>query len=721
MAKLLAYYSLCPINDVQDFLGMSRDVDSGCVINTLGRNIIQVVKLSNQKLQRSWTALDRLTSKVVYDFRSERYVGVFGGRHIRCWPADQNDINKVKKVKFFRTIRELFTLANGQVLVLYEDGSCESLESAVETRNEDRKDPDNVRGKANIDMAGETILEVITVPSGEEEFMLAYFVREQASGTVVLNYALLTKDSLKPDGGFRKIRLERGEQKVQLMGQTIVDGSVHPMLISIWSDKRIFSQTLALEKGQSPEVQPKSIGNFISILNMINTAQPLSMVGISKDYIAIYANNMNQEGATLLLYNVQFKVVQAKQFFKVYFNNSKFWLCEQHILLAFGQTLSVVPYKISKEQLSDMVGTQRSFELGNYVDNESINEDCEFNENFVFQGASGKTEESGVTDDEEELDESDEELDTNKNPFKLFESVEKFEELLEASYKSGLKVDVLRDATLPHGLLQMRLMSNVDNSLGPLIFSEKFEILVGELERHGFSEMDITDKVLPLMIQANASLDIGKCLKRYSTVSERALVSALKYSLSCEDNQTNEIGSSKKSSKGKTTSDDIPLSDPPSFDVIESNDIQDNSAKDLLNIVLSCSFNRSSILPLLRNEIGFNTLKQLLDHLQYLLTDPVARLVENPAAVPDEFDSDEKVIEWVALLIDSHFQQIILSRDAALKQKLLDWIEVVKRHTAGLNELKALASEIRRLAEGKFREGEKGFNRWYNVEIVQLY
>lgn len=45
MAKLLSYYSLCPINDVREFLGLSRDVDTGCVINTLGRNIIQVVKV----------------------------------------------------------------------------------------------------------------------------------------------------------------------------------------------------------------------------------------------------------------------------------------------------------------------------------------------------------------------------------------------------------------------------------------------------------------------------------------------------------------------------------------------------------------------------------------------------------------------------------------------------------------------------------------------------
>jgi hypothetical protein len=46
MAKLLAYYNLCPINNVDEFLGLSKDAEPGCVINTLGRNIILIVKVS---------------------------------------------------------------------------------------------------------------------------------------------------------------------------------------------------------------------------------------------------------------------------------------------------------------------------------------------------------------------------------------------------------------------------------------------------------------------------------------------------------------------------------------------------------------------------------------------------------------------------------------------------------------------------------------------------
>lgn len=169
----------------------------------------------------------------MYDFRSERYVAVFGNRQIRSWNRDQADINKVKKLKFFRNILELFTLDNGQVLVLYDDGTCESLESAVDTRNDDRKDPDNILTKPHIDPTKETILNVTIITLDSGDTMLAYFVKDQEGESLTLNYVLLEKESLKSTKGFHKIKLERIEQKVHLVGQSIVDGSGGPCLITI--------------------------------------------------------------------------------------------------------------------------------------------------------------------------------------------------------------------------------------------------------------------------------------------------------------------------------------------------------------------------------------------------------------------------------------------------------------------------------------------------------
>lgn len=40
MAKLCAYYSLCPLIDQTSLLGIAEDSASGCVIVTLGKSIV---------------------------------------------------------------------------------------------------------------------------------------------------------------------------------------------------------------------------------------------------------------------------------------------------------------------------------------------------------------------------------------------------------------------------------------------------------------------------------------------------------------------------------------------------------------------------------------------------------------------------------------------------------------------------------------------------------
>lgn len=40
MAKLSSYYTLCPLIDQQNLLGVQKDSDPGCAIVTLGRNIV---------------------------------------------------------------------------------------------------------------------------------------------------------------------------------------------------------------------------------------------------------------------------------------------------------------------------------------------------------------------------------------------------------------------------------------------------------------------------------------------------------------------------------------------------------------------------------------------------------------------------------------------------------------------------------------------------------
>ena len=302
-------------------------------------------------------------------------MGIFANRYLRSWTRSQDDINKVKKIKFHRHIVGLYTTPDDNTLVLYENGSCESLESALENREADKKNPQDIQ----LVISKVQLFKVL-----DNEMMLTYFVQNVEENFTEFRYMILDKDTLKPTQNVWRMKVHRSEQGVSLVGCTVVDSTPNPSLLSIWSDSRIFTESLKFDVLPN-EIQMFS-STFVSMMDVINVEKPLSLIGIGKDMIAVYGNNTNQDGASLVLYNNHFKVFQAKQFFKVYFNNSKFWICENNILLACGQSLCVLPFRISKEQLADMIGSQMSDNLKNVIDNESINEDCEFDDGYEYDG-----------------------------------------------------------------------------------------------------------------------------------------------------------------------------------------------------------------------------------------------------------------------------------------------------------------------------------------------
>lgn len=58
-----------------------------------------ILQLSNQQQVHSWNVLEKLTNKVVYDFKNKKYVAVFFNRFFRLWDSSVTDVNKVKKLK----------------------------------------------------------------------------------------------------------------------------------------------------------------------------------------------------------------------------------------------------------------------------------------------------------------------------------------------------------------------------------------------------------------------------------------------------------------------------------------------------------------------------------------------------------------------------------------------------------------------------------------------
>lgn len=389
--------------------------------------------------------------------------------------------------------------------------------------------------------------------------------------------------------------------------------------------------------------------------------QPLTIKGVSKDCVAIYGANEHQEGASLVLYNTRFSVAQSKQFFKVYFNNAQLWVIGHFILLAYGQTLACVSFRISKEQLSDMIGSQRSQAPNSTVDNDCINEENDLEQAFEFDPQVQATSNAAHHQTLKPY--------TNEAPLPsaTFQSL----------YDHDVQLSLNRGAILLSDTVQTRIGSSAHDEC----FSyEEILLLTAEMEKNGASEYEITEKCIPLLIKGQLGGELVKCLRRYTNVSDKQLVAALKFFL------------------GQT----------------------DDEAAHGLRVVLSSSFNSQHIKRHLRTDLDFDEVLQLLQHVHALLEGDDFRQLDN-VQFGDGYNADVQLLGWFETIIDANYQKFVLSRNANLLALVEEWKQLVDDHLERLNDVKSLSSELYNLVSAKALGQAKQSSKWYSVETIKLY
>lgn len=289
---------------------------------------------------------------------------------IRFWDADTEDINQIKKVKLSKPVHEItnvFINRLKKTLVVYEDGSCESLDYALQSRSEDK----SIRQKKN------EVLKIENVQVSNGFFSYIKTIDQEK----IFCFSKIDEETLKPFDKPKTVKLVRVGQNVKLMGCVVAAGkteSSNPFLVTIWSDNRLFRNTLSADDNLP------SIGTLHSIVDTINANKELSLTPISEDCIAIYAGKHDDDGSFVVLYNMKYKIVQSQVPFKVYLSNFKLSKIRRNIFLAMGEQLSVIPFRISIDQLSSLVGSQCNSSVQTLVEKEMINEDLDFEENIEF-------------------------------------------------------------------------------------------------------------------------------------------------------------------------------------------------------------------------------------------------------------------------------------------------------------------------------------------------
>lgn len=452
-------------------------------------------------------------------------------------------------------------------------------------------------------------------------------------------------------------------------------------------------------------------GHFISILNIFNVEQPIIIKGVSKDCIAMYGSNLNQDGASLVLYNTHFKIAQTTQYFKVFFNSSRLWIIGSNIFLAVGHNLSVVPFRISKEQLSDLIGSQRNNQLTQTVDQEYINEDDEIEQAISFDAVAQQNfnKIKKIEKIKGPLNGQLKKYNENK-----VASIDKVTDKLRKLYAFDVVFDVVRDKNL----LNTATTQIFNNQNGISVMSEEFELFAMELEKCGASEYEITEKLIPHIIATKSSKDLIHCLRRYSNISERTLTSALSYAVSCAniDKATESNDEPMETNISEIT--ETNQKTYPNAYVLFQDDKMINL--DLLNVVLSCSFDSVNILSYLRKNLDISSALFLIKHFNKLLTNQKSDLLQNSMSC-ESFDDDRIILNWACLLIDSHYQQFVLSKDSSIGDELSKLLDLLKEYTDNLKELNSFVPILHNLVQRKVVKNESKYSQWYSIEKVKLY
>lgn len=428
-------------------------------------------------------------------------------------------------------------------------------------------------------------------------------------------------------------------------------------------------------------------GHFVSMLTAINVDHPLSVLGVSRDCIAIYGANATQEGAALILYNTQFKVIESKQLFKVFFTNSRLWTVDTYIFLAAGQKLAVFSFRISKEQLSDMLGSQRSMNLTSFVDTECINTDAELEEQLEFDSKASSHGNANGTDTNGHTDYDMHELNLDEKS-RAYEQPDDVIGDLRSMQQNDIQIDINLDDDLLADMVELKLSASTNSQH---FDSKTIHLLVAELERIGESEISISNMIIPMCIESNLPDDLVVCIRNYTNISEKMLAISIKYLI------------------GKIRTE------------CANNEDLSTQFYSKLNAVLSCSFQPELMLEQLRAYLNFEDVLLLLNHIYAALTSDTKQLEERPQCGDTEDDEDILLVKWFTVIIDSHFHQFILSRDSQLIEKLTKWKESVDSLLVDIQQSKTVSAMLYNLLDGKLIAKENIATKWYSIEEVKLY
>ncbi|KAL4719177.1 hypothetical protein ACJJTC_017601 [Scirpophaga incertulas] len=337
MAKLHSYFVLCPLIDQNSFLGVSPDKNPDVVIVTLGRNVVNKYRLSDQKQVCGWTSRDHITSAVVYDNEKDVYVGVFNKNTIKMWKDDSESLDKVKKYKFPVNILQVLTRNKHCPLIIFENGNCASLPYALENRK--------TYTSKSIIKDNENIVDACSYTLNNLDYV-CYIVKDFKN-----RYEIVSSPAREELGDLDKSKIVKvkitRQENVNVVGM-LATYTQRPIIYVLWSDTKLTAYNLA-------EKTWKSIGS----VSCISTLSRVSMAWMGKHHLVLFGSNIEQDGAIIVAYNVVLGVSSCKYPMKMYSEGARLYCYNDRLILETSNHIGMLPYVLeTKRNLSSLLGSQ---------------------------------------------------------------------------------------------------------------------------------------------------------------------------------------------------------------------------------------------------------------------------------------------------------------------------------------------------------------------------
>ncbi|XP_014236903.1 uncharacterized protein LOC106659094 [Trichogramma pretiosum] len=590
MARLNSYNTLCPLIDKQ-LLGVEADSTPDCVIVTLGKNIVIRYQLQDLKQVSSWSSKERLTSQVVFDESSKSYIAVFNSKNIKIWSEDEKDLDNVKKIKF-PAIHSILTMKSGPTILLLENGSTVSLQWVLENRKKWTNE--------GLLESNEKILNSTLIKMKDQVFLCAISTLKTKYKCIMV--PLKEETFIEDVEHLKRFNIQRSSEK--LVGHVIVSNKEDAQLLTLWSDEKFYSFSLS----SSNETFP---GTLISDMKAVNCKHPVAMVALNESTIAMYGADLNEEGAVLLIFNTQFKLVQASQKLKCYSSDSKIWTISSKILLASNKHLAFVPYFLPAQEMDSLLNSSLSSQEKAYEE--------------VYW-------------------------------------------VKETKFKNNSANDSLQVGT------------------------DK----IMKFQQKDFNNTLIQQQIIPELIKSEDIESIVWCLNNFKHLPEAQLVQLLYFYTSICNRKNCSMMEIPEESK------------------ISKQHIQHIQ---LFKAIFQIKYSDPALISYLKKEMNFD---QILD----LFTCLIEKVDPNNENIDNDIDHNitTSLFRWITLLIDSHYQDYLLSQDEKVLQLLTKLSEINSTYINVVQNVVSLQPLFKKLRDGQLiKYIQNDTNKFYSIEEVKLY